>query len=135
MRPPLAVVITTVLGVGAVAAVVADSVADGCPVTIQARNLGREPTEIDWAASSTRASSSVVGVRVPEAWRPLGTGTTWVAAGRQVRVTIVVPGTCDADRQYRLATVDGGPTAIEPSPTGWTRATTVDVDVGPASDR
>jgi hypothetical protein len=135
MRPPLAVVITTLLGVGAFAAVVVDSVADGCPVTVHARNLGRGAAEVDWAASSTRASSSVLGVRVPEAWRPLGTGTTSVAAGRQVRVTIVVPGTCDADRQYRLATVGGGPTGIEPSPTGWTRATTVDVDVGPATDR
>jgi hypothetical protein len=57
-------------------------------------------------------------------------GRTAVPAGGLVRATFVVPGTCDADRQYRIALADGGHSGTEPFPTatGWTRATTIHIE-------
>ena len=123
MRPTMAVIVTTLIGAGAFAAIVGDSVSDGCAVTVEAHNLGRDPTRVDWAASRSRTSSFVVGVRVPEPWRALGAGTSSVPAGGLVRRTVVVPGPCDVDRQYRIALIEGADAWSNPFPSaaGWTR--------------
>ncbi len=137
MRPTLAVLVTTLIGAGAFAAVVTDSVSDGCAVTVEVHNLGSAPTRVDWAASRTRTSSDVIGLRVPDPWHPLAAGTSAVAAGGLVRRTAVVPGPCDVDRQYRIAVTDGDQAWSEPFPsaTGWTRATTIHVDHWRATKR
>ena len=137
MRPTMAVIVTTLIGAGAFAAIVADSVPDGCAVTVEAHNLGRDPTQVDWAASRVRTSSYVVGVRVPEPWRGLGAGTSSVPASGLARRTVVVAGPCDVDRQYRIALLEGDDAWSEafPSATGWTRDATIHVDHWRATKR
>ena len=122
MRPTMALVVTTLIGAGAFAAVVTDSVSDGCTVTVEAHNLGSATTRVDWAASRSRTSSEVLGVRVPDPWHPLGTGTSVIPPGGLARRTVVVPGPCAADRQYDIAVAEGDDAWSEPFPsaTGWT---------------
>lgn len=137
MRPTLALVVTTLIGAGAFAAVVTDSVSDGCTVTVEAHNLGSALTQVDWAASRSRTSSEVLRVRVPDPWHPLGTGTSVIPPGGLARRTVVVPGPCAADRQYDIAVAEGDEAWSEPFPsaTGWTRATTIHIDHWRATKR
>jgi hypothetical protein len=137
MRPTITLLVTTFIGAGAFAAVVTDSVPDGCLVTVEAHDLGSAPTQVDWAASRSRTSSEVLGVRVPDPWHALGTGTSVIPAGGLARRTVVVPGPCGADRQYDIAVAEGDDAWSEPFPgaTGWTRATTIHVDHWRATKR
>jgi len=106
-------------------------------VTVEAHNLGREPTQVDWRASRSRTSTVVLGVRVPDPWHPLGDGTSTVPPGGIARRTAIVPGPCDADRQYRIVVTRGDDSWSEPFPsaTGWTAATSVHVDHWRATKR
>jgi hypothetical protein len=130
MRPPLALLATTLIGAGAFAAVVVDAVDEGCPVTVEAHDLGSDPIRVDWDASATRTSSVVVGVRVPDPWHRLGAGSSTVDPGVIARRTFTVPGPCDVDRQYSIVYTQGATVWSEPYPgaTTWTRATSIHVD-------
>ena len=79
MRPTMVLLATTLLGGGAFAFVVADSTSDGCSVTVEAHNLGRDPTRVDWRASRSRTGTVVLGMRVPDPWHHSATGWTGAA--------------------------------------------------------
>ena len=137
MRPPLALLATTLIGAGAFAAVVVDAVDEGCPVTVEAHDLGSDPIRVDWDASVTRTSSVVLGVRVPDPWRRLGEGTSTVDPGGLARHRFTVPGPCDVDRQFAIAVTQGDTVWSEPYPsaTTWTQVTSIHVDSWRATRR
>jgi hypothetical protein len=87
MRPTTALLVTTLLGGGAFAFVVADSVSGGCRVAVEAHNLGRDPTWVDWRAATVPGPCDaerqyrIVVTEGDDTWsEPFTSATGWTPA-------------------------------------------------------
>jgi hypothetical protein len=135
MRTAQTLLVSTLLGATVFAVMVGDSVATGCGMEIEVHNLGGHSGTIDWGDSDVRTSEVVAGVRVPDDWEGIGSGTTSIGAGELG--TRALDGPCDVDRQLRIAVTRGSNTWYEyyPSAASWSREGTAHVDFWAATKR